>query len=194
MASPIPAQKSTFSFKQIEEQQKQIELLTTSLENILEYLKSQNSEVNGALTNLSNTTEQLIEYLPALIHSSDALKKDVDAIGPVILTLHRAMEKRYADHSKELQSLQKGREDTHKAIVGIRKVMQQLVAQQLEWKQLIAAMLGVALVSSIASGVTTYFVISATQSNSRNALAEKDPKNSSRQGSKKTTVRTQSSR
>lgn len=210
MISPPSVTNSTVSPEQFEEQQKQIDLLATSLENVMEYLQRQNSEVSGSQANPSNTTgqptEQLTEYLAALIHNSGVLKTGVDAIGPVILTLQRAMEKRDADRAKELQSLQKGQEDLCKAIVGIRKVIQQQSApRQLAWKPWAIAALGVTLASAIASGVSVYFVTSAMQSNGSSALTEKSSKNRDpasqavreRQGSKSTpgkSARVQSSR
>ncbi len=155
------------------------------------YLQRQNNEVNGALANLSNATgqptEQVIEYLEVLIHNSGVLNTGVDAIGPVIVALQRSMEKRDANWAKALQSLQKGQGELSKAIVGIRNVMQQQSAsRQREWKPLAIAALGVVLMSAVASGASVYFVTSAMQSNSSNALAEKIPKSSDRQGAKST--------
>ncbi len=189
MISPPSVNDFTVSPEQFEEQQKQIELLATSLENVIGHLQRQNNEVNESPANLSNTTgqstEQLAGYLVALIHNSGVLKTGIDAIEPAILALQRSMEKRDANWAKELQSLQKGQGDLSKVTVGIRKVMQQQSAtRQREWKPLAIAAIGVVLVSAVASGASVYFVTSAMQSNSSNALAEKTPKNSDRQGAK----------
>jgi hypothetical protein len=206
MISPPSVTNSTVSPEQFEEQQKQIDLLATSLENVMGYLQRQNNEVNGSPANPANTTGQVGEYLAALIHNSGVLKTGVDAIGPVIVALQRSMEKRDADRAKELQSLQKSQEDLCKAMVGIRKVIQQQSApRQLAWKPWAIAALGVALVSAIASGASVYFVTAAMQSNGSSALTEKSSKNRDpasqtlpeRQGSKSTpgkSARVQSSR
>jgi hypothetical protein len=189
MISSPSVNDSTVSPEQFEEQQKQIELLATSLENVMGYLQSQNNEVNRPVASLSDTTgqptEQLAEYLVALMHNSGVLKTGIDAIGPAILALQRSMEKRETNWAKELQSLQKGQGDLSKAIVGIRKVMQQQSAtRQLEWKPLAIAAIVVVLVSAVASGASVYFVTSAMQSNSSNALAEKTSKSRDPQGAK----------
>lgn len=185
MTSHPSVKNSTVSPEQFEEQQKQIDLLATSLENVMGYLQRQNNEVNGSPPNPSNTTGQSIEYLTALMHNSGVLKTGIDAIGPLVLTLQRSMEKRDADRAKELQSVQKSQEDLRKAIIGIRKVMQQQSAtQKLEWKPLAIAALGVVILSVVASGASVYFATSVMQSNSSSALTEKVERSSDRQGSK----------
>jgi hypothetical protein len=149
------------------EQQEKIESLATSLENVLGYLQYQNNEENAARSDLFKATGQSLEYLVGLLNNLDILKAELDVLKAGML------------------ALEQGQEELRKNLASIKETLRQPTVQQLEWKQLALACLGVSLMTSVVSGAGLYLVTSTMQSKST-TITEQSPGSSSRSGTKNT--------
>jgi hypothetical protein len=163
------------------EQQEKIESLATSLENVLGYLQYQNNEENAARSDLFKATGQSLEYLVGLLNNLDILKAELDVLKAGMLALERSD----SNQAKSHKALQQGQEELRKNLASIKETLRQPTVQQLEWKQLALACLGVSLMTSVVSGAGLYLVTSTMQSKST-TITEQSPGSSSRSGTKNT--------
>jgi hypothetical protein len=153
------------SNQDIEGQQKQIDSLVSSLEQIFDFLEYQKQQGSTDVSNLSVAVQESIKYLTVVVNNLDYLKQEIE-MKPGTAMLIDALNKNNSLPVQELGNLKVAIESMKKDQLKLKNflftIKKTLITQQkfldnkFDWKSLSTIVLGVALASSIIVSTVTF--------------------------------------